>query len=182
MPIDIVEISEQNMLDLPLRDQPYDIIGKMKIIYDGVWSYTEQLFDHPIHKDFPEDEDCRDEYYHCPDKTAFLAYVDGAFAGDIRLKCDWNLYAFIDNIGIVPEFRGMGIGTMLMEAAAKWAKAMDMKGLALEMQDTNLMAARFYRKMALKLAASTPGFIRIFIMMKLRCFGIKEYEKLKMMI
>lgn len=146
LPIDIVEISEQNMLDLPLRDQPYNIIGKMKIIYDGVWSYTEQLFDHPIHKDFPEDEDCRDEYYHCPDKTAFLAYVDGAFAGDIRLKCDWNLYAFIDNIGIVPEFRGMGIGTMLMEAAAKWAKAMDMKGLALEMQDTNLMAARFYRK------------------------------------
>ena len=49
LPIDIVEISEQNMLDLPLRDQPYDIIGKMKITYNGAWSYTEQLFDHPIH-------------------------------------------------------------------------------------------------------------------------------------
>ena len=88
MPIDIVEISQQNKLDLPLRDQPYNIIGKMKIQYDGAWSYTEHLFDYPIHKDFPEDEDCREGYYHCPDKTAFLAYVDGAYAGDIRLKCD----------------------------------------------------------------------------------------------
>lgn len=146
MHVDIVEISDTNKIDLPLRDQPYDIIGKMKITYDGAWSYTEQLFDQPVHKDFPEDEDCRDEYCQSPEKTVFLAYVDGTFAGDIRLRCDWNQYAFIDNIGITPEFRGIGIGTMLIEVAAKWAKQKDMKGLALEMQDTNLLAARFYRK------------------------------------
>lgn len=48
LPIDIVEISKQNKLDLQLRDQPYDIIGKMKITYDGAWSYTEQLFATPF--------------------------------------------------------------------------------------------------------------------------------------
>lgn len=42
--------------------------------------------------------------------------------------------------------RGQGVGTALMQKAIEWAKDKELYGLALETQDNNLLACRFYSK------------------------------------
>lgn len=42
--------------------------------------------------------------------------------------------------------RGKGVGTALMQRAVEWAKDKGLYGLALETQDDNLLACRFYSK------------------------------------
>ena len=146
MHMEVIEINPMNKNDLPLHDQPYEMIGRMKLRYDGQWSYTEELAEHPFSKLFPEEKDERDEFVTADHKTAFLAYADQVCVGDIRLRCDWNQYAFIENIGVIPQMRGHGIGTALLHEAERWAIQKGMKGFALEMQDTNIHAARFYQR------------------------------------
>lgn len=51
---------------------------------------------------------------------------------------------FIEDICGVKSERGQGIGTALIQKAIEWAENNNLKGLALEVQDNNLLACRFY--------------------------------------
>ena len=79
--------------------------------------------------------------------------MDGAFAGRIIVRKDWNKYVFIEDISVVKDFRGKGVGTALIQKTIEWAKKEGMDGLALETQDNNLLACRFYSKCGFKLGA-----------------------------
>ena len=87
------------------------------------------------------------------DKAIFLAYADGKCAGQIVLRKDWNRYAFIEDICVSASYRGNGIGMALIQKAVQWAKEKGLCGLALETQDNNLLACRFYAKNRLVLGA-----------------------------
>ncbi len=145
MSVQIVPMTLKNMADLPNRDYPYTVIGRMHLyLADGRWSYEPELYDIPMEKTFPEEEIDREAYVADPHQAAFLAYDGQRRVGSVLLKCDWNLYGFINDIGVESECRGKGVGRMLLEQAERWAREQGMLGLALEAQDVNLNAARFY--------------------------------------
>lgn len=147
MIFEIVSMTPENMDLIPDYDQPYEVIGRMRLfLEDGVWRYEPIYIDTPWKKTFPQEDMELDQYLDDPRKTILIALVDGRYAGAIRLRCDWNLYGFIDDIGVAPEFRRKGAGSALIYAAEQWAKTQNMQGLALEAQDINLHAARFYER------------------------------------
>ena len=80
------------------------------------------------------------------DKTVLLAYSDTECIGQIVLKRDWNKYALIEDICVAKSNRGQGVGTGLIKKATEWDKNANLKGLALETQDNNLLVCRFYAK------------------------------------
>lgn len=145
--MEITKINRQNFTDINKANQPFDIIGKINPKFaDGKWTYAEELYEKPYIKKYPNDFfDCN-EYIDDPDKAVFFAYSDTECAGQIVLKSDWNKYAFIEDICVAGSVRGQGIGTSLIQTAVEWAKGSGLKGLALETQDNNLWACRFYAK------------------------------------
>lgn len=145
--MEIVKIDQQNLVHINKANQPFEIIGKIKPEFaDGIWTYTEELYEKSDMKVYPDDTWDYAAYINNPDKTIFLAYSDAECVGQIVLRRDWNSYAFIEDICVARSARGQGIGTGLMHKAIEWAKNSDLKGLALETQDNNLLACRFYAK------------------------------------
>lgn len=144
--MEIIKMNRQNSADINKANRPFEIIGKIKpTFYAGKWTYTEELYENPYIKEYPSDFD-RDSYIDNPKKAVFFAYSDMECVGQIVLKRDWNKYASIEDLCVARSVRGQGIGTSLIQTAIKWAKESDLKGLALETQDNNLLACRFYAK------------------------------------
>lgn len=165
--IHVCPMDESNMHLVPRHDQPYHVHGKMLLSFaEGQWSYTEELFDASYIKRFPEEDLALPDYLSSPDKIVLMAFADGALAGTIRLSRAWNLYAFIDDIGVFPGYRRKGVGAALMAAAEGWAGQLGLKGLALEMQDINLDAAHFYETCGFVIGGANT--------MLYRNFGLEE--------
>lgn len=76
----------------------------------------------------------------------FLAYMNNTCIGQIRIIKDWNRFCYIENIATKKEYRGNGIGKLLLNKAEEWAKQRKLIGMSLEAQDDNLGACRFYVK------------------------------------
>lgn len=145
--MDIVKISEDTIKDIKGLNEPFEIIGRLKPSFvNDEWTYTEELFAESYQHSYPDDDTDYSEYVDNPYKAIFLAYVDGAFAGRIVVRKDWNKYVFVEDISVVKSYRGQGVGTALMQKTIEWAKSEGMDGLALETQDNNLLACRFYSK------------------------------------
>lgn len=148
----IVKIDRQNITDINKANQPFEIIGRICPSYaDGIWTYKEEIYEHPRIKTYQALD--HNDHINDPDKAVFLAYSDTECVGQIALKSDWNGYAFVEDICVAGSARGKGIGTALIEKAVEWAKSRDLKGLALETQDNNLLACRFYAKCGFKIGA-----------------------------
>ena len=101
-------------------------------------------------------------YIDNPDKTIYLAYSGSECIGQIVLRKDWNRYAFIEDICVAQSARGQGVGTGLIQKAVQWAEDSGMKGLALETQDNNLLACRFYAKCGFVIGAVNTMLYRNF--------------------
>lgn len=145
--MEIVKIDIQNLSDINKANQPFEIIGKIKPMFtNGNWTYTEEIYAHSYMKSYQKDDyDCS-AYIDNKDKAIFMAYSDKECVGQIVLRKDWNKYAFIEDICVAKSARGQGVGTSLIQKAIEWAKKTELDGLALETQDNNLLACRFYSK------------------------------------
>jgi len=77
--------------------------------------------------------------------TVFFAEADGKLAGRIKMLKWWNQFAYVDDIVINPEFRGMGIGRKLLEQGIQWARENNFPGIMLETQDDNVPACELYQ-------------------------------------
>lgn len=145
--MNIVKINQKNLKDINKSNQPFEIIGKINPTFaDGTLIYTEELYGEPYMKSYPDDTRDYAAYINAPDKTIFLAYSCDQCIGQIVLKRDWNKYAFIEDICVAKSARGKGVGSALIHKAIEWAKNSYLIGLALETQDNNLLACRFYAK------------------------------------
>ena len=76
--------------------------------------------------------------------TIFFAEADNKLAGRIKLLKWWNQFAYIEDIVVNPEFRGMGVGHKLMERGIQWARENGFPGVMLETQDNNVPACKLY--------------------------------------
>ena len=161
--MEIVEINQQNIADINKANQPFEIIGKIRPAFiDGVWTYTEEVYEQSYIKAYTKDICDYAVYINNPDKTVFFAYSGSECIGQIILKRDWNRDAFIEDICVAESARRQGVGTALIQRAIQWAKDSDLKGLALETQDNNLLACRFYAKCGFAIGAVNTMLYRNF--------------------
>ena len=150
----IKEITQQNLQDINKSNHPFPIIGKIVPVYSGgAWSFSECLFEKEYEKEYPNDEEQWEDYIDNPFKTIFFYYDNADCVGQIKLRKNWNEYAYIEDITVAKSYRKDGIGTKLITKAIEWAKSNDLCGLMLETQDTNLLACRFYRKLGFQIGA-----------------------------
>lgn len=159
----IEELSAERMGDMNRANEEFAVIGRIvPALQDGVWTYTEELFERPWTKTYPAEETDWREYIGSEEKTAFLAYEGDDCIGQIVLRADWNRYALIEDIGVAQAMRGRGVGRALIGKAQDWAHEHDLCGLALETQDNNLSACRFYTACGFKIGAVNTMLYRNF--------------------
>ena len=77
--------------------------------------------------------------------TIFFAEADRKLAGRIKMMRWWNRFAYIEDLVVNPEYRGMGIGRMLLERGIQWARENRFPGVMLETQDDNVPACTLYQ-------------------------------------
>jgi len=143
----IIEINNENKNDVNKPNQPFEVIGKIiPTFHNGIWSFTELLFDKPYIKSYPIDDERYEDYIDNPNQIIFFYYENGECFGQIIIRKNWNMYAYIQDIAVAKNTRGKGIGTKLIHRVIEWAKNKDLCGLMLETQDNNLTACRFYKK------------------------------------
>ena len=159
----ITALSKELLLDVNKANEPFQVIGRIVPNYQNdEWSYFEELFPEPCEKYYYDDDEDWNEYIENPEKIIYLAYENERCVGQIILRRDWNLYAFIEDISVAASARGNGIGTALIQQAITWAKQHELKGLALETQDNNVLACRFYAKCGMKIGAVNTMLYRNF--------------------
>ena len=81
----------------------------------------------------------------------YVALADGQVAGVILLNIEaWRAVARIEDIIVGRLFRRYGIGTLLLNCAADWARNHGCHALLLETQNINYPAIRFYLRNGLE--------------------------------
>lgn len=153
MNLTIEQLNPDNSRYLPHEFQPFDIIGRFVPMYDGKsWSHSEILFDEHRQKTYEATDDYSpEEYIGSDSQTIFLAIAGGECVGMVRISQCWFGYGYIDDIMVDREYRHIGIGVKLLDAASAWCRAHKLQGIVLETQDNNLQACRFYTKYGFKL-------------------------------
>ncbi len=86
-----------------------------------------------------------------PRAVVLVAELDGQVAGLCGVQCIISTAlgaeaAVIEDLVLFPEFRGRGLGTLLLDAAERWAGARGIRRLQLHCDDLNQAALAFYRK------------------------------------
>lgn len=82
--------------------------------------------------------------------TIFFAEVGAIresplLAGRIKMMRWWNRFAYVEDLVVNPEYRGMGIGRQLLERGIQWSRENGYPGVMLETQDDNVPACRLYQ-------------------------------------
>lgn len=150
----VSEIKIENLKDINKPNEPFMVIGKIVPKFDnGIWTFTEQLYEKPYIKYYPNDDENYAEYINSTNKVVYFSYKSGECIGQVRLRKNWNKYAFIEDIAVSQNFRGQGIGSELINKSIEWARQNNLYGLMLETQDNNLLACRFYIKCGFKIGA-----------------------------
>ncbi|MCG7378730.1 GNAT family N-acetyltransferase [Paenibacillus sp. ACRSA] len=133
--------------DINTTNDYFELYGRVVPSFQsGKWSYTEVLFDEARETRFPDEKLDWSQYINQDDKALFLAYMNNTCIGQIRIIKDWNRFCYIENIATKKDYRGSGVGKLLLNQAEEWAKERKLIGLSLEAQDDNLGACRFYVK------------------------------------
>ncbi|NUU62085.1 GNAT family N-acetyltransferase [Paenibacillus agri] len=142
----IIKMTYSNVCDYNNSNESFIVSGRVIPKYeDGKWSYTKEIFSQTYLKQY-ENEEIDTSYIEDTEKAVFLYYDDNLCVGRIRLRANWNGYAFVDDIGVSKEWRQQGIGSKLLEKSKEWAKQNNLMGLMLETQDVNVSACDFYAK------------------------------------
>jgi len=153
----IKKMTLENMNDINKANDSFNVIGRIIPTYEnGIWSYVEELYSNPYEKKY-DDEDIihydYQKYANDNDYAIYFYYCDSKCVGQIILHSNWNKYSFIEDISVLRDYRGKGIGRALINTAIEWAKQNNLCGLMLETQDINLLACRFYNNLGMKIGA-----------------------------
>jgi len=150
----IVELKKEQLKDINKPNEPFMVVGEILPRYENdIWFFSELYYEEPYLKSYPNDEENYVEYIDNPDKVVYLFYEENKCVGQVRLRRNWNKYAFIEDIAVCKNARGHGIGSTLINKAIEWAKQKNLYGLMLETQDNNLLACKFYHKCGFKIGA-----------------------------
>jgi len=109
-------------------------------------SFQDVRLPRPVHVPYPRDSG--ELVSHWQGSGCFLVATDG---GEVKGFIDvqpitWNETAHVTNLIVDAEARRKGIGTLLLESAAEWARSYGLHHLILEAQTKNVPAIHFYQK------------------------------------
>ncbi len=145
MPITIAAISQANLTDAGRCDGVFTVDAKLVLAAaDNVIQFT-VVATPPHQKHYAVEPVDYHAYIDHPDQTVLLAYMDGAIAGEIRLRRNWNRYAYVEDIVVDAAYRRRGVGAARNAGGVEWAKARRLPGVMLETQNNNVAACRFYQ-------------------------------------
>jgi ribosomal protein S18 acetylase RimI-like enzyme len=101
----------------------------------------------------PVDADTLDHYRRLlPSGFSFGAYAGQECAGLVLCEPrSWHLSLWVLELHVAGAWRGHGIGRQLMETLEQKARAVGLRILVCETQNTNIPAINFYRKMGFDL-------------------------------
>jgi ribosomal protein S18 acetylase RimI-like enzyme len=85
----------------------------------------------------------------CPQATWLIGGPDG-YVGTVQGLLDENGYGGIQNLGVVPECRGLGLGRALLVKALIGFATVGVPRAFLEVTATNAMAVRLYRSVGFR--------------------------------
>lgn len=147
MQTDILKINNLNQnLYSPFRVE-IEMIGEIVPKFDGlVWKYSERMYDTRVIEEYVSDESNINDYIESPDYALFFMIYKSTCIGMIKLFSKWNQYGFIEDLVLLPEFRGKGLTKELIDASIKWSKSKGLKGISLETSSDNLVAVKTYIK------------------------------------
>lgn len=98
-----------------------------------------------------------------PDSLHAVAVVDGAVAGTIdvrRVERIMLRHTGMLTMGVHPDFQGIGLGRVLVEAALRWAQREGVDWIELYTRGDNVRAQALYRSVGFELAWTRTGFLR----------------------
>lgn len=152
MEISLREMDQHNLQDAGECDGTFTVDSRLAISTDGTGIQFSIVPTTPYQKKYPGDSFDYNDYIEKPDRIVYLAYVENIIAGEIRLRKNWNNYAYIEDIVVDAEFRRRGIGRSLINKAIHWAKEKNLPGIMLETQDNNAAGCLLYQACGLELA------------------------------
>jgi GNAT superfamily N-acetyltransferase len=121
--------------------------GKLSLKPGLAFELHETVVDPPLYKNYREFENTLDDVetrLHDVE-GGFVAIADGQVAGVVLLNVDeWRLVARIEDIIVGRQFRRYGIGSLLLNCAADWARHHGCWAILLETQNVNYPAIHFY--------------------------------------
>ncbi|MDR0896329.1 MAG: GNAT family N-acetyltransferase, partial [Oscillospiraceae bacterium] len=86
-----------------------------------------------------------------PDRVAYLAWLDGALAGELLLeKAEYGL-ARVSDVRVDLALRRRGVGEALLALSEDWARGHGLHGLTAETQDVNAGACQFFTRCGFQL-------------------------------
>ncbi|WP_276357677.1 GNAT family N-acetyltransferase [Cohnella caldifontis] len=142
----ITRMTHENINDYNKSNESLVVFGRIIPIYEnGNWTYTEEIFSEQYIKKY-DNNDVDVSYIEDKNKAVFFYYESNHCIGQIRLRTNWNGFAFVEDIAVASDWRLRGVGTELLMRAKEWATQNNQLGLMLETQDVNLSACRFYTK------------------------------------
>lgn len=142
----IEQINSQNKNLIDNFDRKFTVKEKIALsMENGELNYSVVSVT-PYEKEIPVDEvEDIDSFIDNDEKIIFLAFVNDQPAGQIKMIKWWNGYAYIDDLIIAPQYRGMGVGKSLIAEAVRWSKEKRFPGIMLETQDDNVAACSLYQ-------------------------------------
>ncbi len=87
----------------------------------------------------------------------FAALCGGKTVGYIGAYCAAD-ECYVNNLGVLPEYRNRGIGSKLVEQAVKTAKELGMSFISLEVRPSNKSAVGLYEKYGFERVGLRRGF------------------------
>jgi streptothricin acetyltransferase len=150
--ISLHEINHRNIKDAGKCDGTFVVNSRLAISSDERGIRTSIVPTTPYQKTYPVEPVDYHDYIDHPDKTVFLAYLEDVIAGEIRLRKNWNHYAYVEDIVVDAGFRRRGIGRSLIHKAIQWAKEKSLPGIMLETQNNNVAGCSLYRSFGFELA------------------------------
>jgi ribosomal protein S18 acetylase RimI-like enzyme len=152
MEITLHEINSQNLQDTGKCDSSFTVDALLVLSAENNLIHFNTVTISPYTKKYPVEKIDYSIYISREYRTAFLAYCDQSIAGEIRLRMNWNVYAYIEEIIVDVKFRRLGIGRRLIQAAIQWAKDNQLPGIMLETQNNNVAACHLYQSCGFELA------------------------------
>lgn len=151
MELIVKELDETNIGDLGKIDGHFTIDSRLLLFAEANQIHYTVIEIPSSAKRYGQEIVDYQSYINNSARVIFLVYVDGSTAGQIRLRENWNNFAYVEDIAVDVGFRRLGVGRTLIEEAKRWARQRRLPGLMLETQDNNVQACRFYERCGFKI-------------------------------
>ncbi|MDR0897435.1 MAG: GNAT family N-acetyltransferase [Oscillospiraceae bacterium] len=91
------------------------------------------------------------QWLSAPDRAAYLAWLDGALAGELLLEAAEYGLARVRDLRVDLSMRRKGVGAALIALSEDWARGRGLHGLTAETQDVNAGACQFFTQCGFQL-------------------------------